>query len=192
MASTTALAAALSGGDEPLRQAAADSLARIGEMLGGLPAEAYPELTRAVTDGDRACRHLAVRALGFTTDDEIPKFLTGLLRDKDSFVRAEAINALARLGGGGVAFEDFLGDPERAVRLAAAGALAQCLGAKALERLIEFTFAGNGLDRRDAARLLRGLDIPAANAWFADVLRDKDRVHERVIVLEAIAELNMT
>lgn len=188
----SALAAALSSGDEPLRQAAADSLAHIGEKLGGLPAEAFAELTRAVTDGDRACRHLAVRALGFTTDDETPKFLTGLLRDKDSFVRAEAINALARLGGGGVAFEDFLGDPERAVRLAAAGALAQCLGAAALDNLIEFTFAGNGHDRRDAARLLRGVDIPAANARFVAVLRDQDRVHERVIVLEAIAEINMT
>ncbi|MBT3885414.1 MAG: HEAT repeat domain-containing protein, partial [Rhodospirillaceae bacterium] len=192
LALTVKLEAALSSDDKPMRQAATDSLARIGEKLGGLPAETFPVLARAAADGDQVCRHLAVRALGFSGNDQARDIFVGLLRDKDSLIRAEAITALACVGAAGSSFEDHLGDQERSVRLAAADALAKQRGTGAFDLLIEYTFAGEGRDRRPAARLLRQIDRQAASASFVHVLQDASRLRERIIAIEALEELYMT
>jgi HEAT repeat protein len=192
-----ALAPALDDDDAEVRTAAADSLARIAIKMAGLPPEAVDALLRALKRTDRDMRLLAVRALGAARKDlgaageeKIGDRLAGCLADEDSFVRAEALGALSRLGGAGPKAAAALLDPDAGVRLAAARAVAKEGSAKATVPLVEFAFAFGGYHRREAGQLLRHVDGPAASARFLDVLDDAERLRDWQVAIEALDELN--
>ncbi|MCH8038153.1 MAG: hypothetical protein IIC53_13690, partial [Proteobacteria bacterium] len=86
--------------------------------------------------------------------------------------------------------EGLLGDPEANVRLAAAQAVAEAGGPDAVARLADFAFAFEGTHRRVAGRLLRRLDVAAANARFLEALGDRDRMRFWPVAIEALEELN--
>ena len=185
-----ALAPALDDNDGEVRATAADSLSRIAMKMAGLPAEASDALLEALKGTDRDMRLLAVRALGAVRREGIGDRLAGCLADEDSFVRAEALRALSRLGGAGPKIATLLLDPDPGVRLAAAKAVAKEGGANAADSLVEFAFAFGGYHRRVAGQLLRDVDAPAASARFLDVLDDPDRLRDFQVAIEALDELN--
>ncbi|MFQ5617534.1 MAG: HEAT repeat domain-containing protein [Rhodospirillales bacterium] len=184
------LARALKDDDTDVRLAAADSLARIGGRMTAFPRQAAEALVGALADPARDMRLSAIRALGAAGGEGIADRLFGLLADEDSFIRTEAIGALSRLGKAGPGIEALLADREPGVRLAAAGAVAGAGGARAVGPLVDFAFAFDGYHRREAGRLLRNVDVPAANARFLDVLDDADRLRTWQVAIEALEELN--
>ncbi len=184
------LARALKDHDREVRLAAADSLARIGERMTAFPRQAAEALVGALADPARDMRLSAVRALGAAGGAGTADRLIGLLTDEDSFVRTEAIGALSRLGKAGPEIEVLLADRDPGVRLAAAGAVAGAGGAQAVGPLVDFAFAFEGYHRREAGRLLRNVDAPAASARFLDVLNDPDRLRTWQVAIEALEELN--
>lgn len=185
-----ALAAALGDGDGEVRLAAADSLARVAERLDALPAEAVEALVEAQEGAERDLRLFAVRALGAAGARRAAGVLAARLGDDDSFVRGDAIRALSKLGAARREIERLLGDPDSGVCLAAARAVADGGGEAAVERLVEFAFAFEGRHRREAARLLRGVDPEAASALFLEVLEDPGRTRSWQVAIEALEELN--
>ncbi len=187
-----ALAAALGDGDGEVRLAAADSLARVAERIEVLPAEAVEALVEAQGGAERDLRLFAVRALGAARARGAAGALAARLGDDDSFVRGEAIRALSKLGAPRREIAGLLGDPDSGVCLAAARALAEGGGEAAVERLVEFAFAFEGRHRREAARLLRGVDPEAASARFLEVLEDPGRTRSWQVAIEALEELNST
>lgn len=184
------LARALKDHDTDVRLAAADSLARIGERMTAFPRQAAEALVGALADPARDMRLSAVRALGAAGGAGTADRLIGLLTDEDSFVRTEAIGALSRLDKTGPEIEVLLADRDPGVRLAAAGAVAGAGGAQAVGLLVDFAFAFEGYHRREAGRLLRNVDAPAASARFLDVLNDPDRLRTWQVAIEALEELN--
>ncbi|MFQ5953967.1 MAG: HEAT repeat domain-containing protein [Kiloniellales bacterium] len=187
-----ALAEALNDSDAELRRAVADSLARIGARTGALPRQVVDALLRALGDGERDVRLSAVRALGAAGSRRAAKPLIDRLRDDDSSVRAEALTALARLGAVGPEVESLIDDREPAVRLAAARAVAAAGGVSAVERLGDFAFAHEGTHRREAGRLLRGLDRAAGSVRFLEVLDDPNRRRLWPVAIEALEEIHRT
>ncbi len=115
--------------------------------------------------------------------------ITGRLKDEDSFVRAQAVRGLARFG---TELAEHLDDVDSEVRLAAAEAMARRSGPNVLDRLVDFAFAFDGAQRRQAARLLRLVDPFAANARFIETLEDPSRRRLWRIAIEALDELNHT
>lgn len=187
------LATALTDSDTDVRLAAADSLARIAERLGVLPDEAVDALLRALGEGDRDMRLLIIRALGMVGGEGTAAVLAAQLHDEDSFIRAETVRALSRLGSVGPAVEALLqGDPDPGVRLAAAGAVAGSRAEGTVELLADFAFAFEGYHRRQAGRALRNLDIAAANRRFLEALGDAARTRLWPVAIEALEELNHT
>ncbi|MCP4383104.1 MAG: hypothetical protein GY798_17060 [Hyphomicrobiales bacterium] len=184
------LAVAVNDGNAELRLAAADSLARIGAHLHPYPPAVTDALMAAANSADRNLKLLVIRALGAADGEAVTALLTKHVRDEDSFVRTEAVRALARLGEVGTEVEALLDDPDPSVRLSAAKAVAGAGGAGAVERLVDFAFSFEGYHGRDAARLLRDLDSTRANALFIDVLRDPERKRFWSVSIEALEELN--
>ncbi len=184
------LAKALSENDGEKRLAAADSLGRIGQQLGLLPGEAVEALLDALLNTDRDLRLLAVRALGNSGDAAVAKRLIRCLRDGDSFIRTEAVRGLAQLEAVGPEIERRLDDPEPAVRLAAAEAIAGAQGRDSLDTLIDFTFAFEGYHRRQTARLLRDLDAGPASDRFVAVLNDQEQQPVWQVAIEALEEIH--
>ncbi len=184
------LARALDDADAELCRVAADSLARLAARLGVLPEEAVEALLRALLSAERGIRVAAVRGLGAAPGPGTASVLRERLGDADGFVRAEALRALARLGAVGPEVAARLEDAEPGVRLAAAQAVAGSGGAGALERLVDFAFAFEGYHRRQAGRMLRTLDVAAANERFLGALEDRDRMRLWPVAIEALEELN--
>lgn len=182
------LARTLDGGDGEIGLAAAESLARLGPRLAGLGTDVVAALARAAPGTNRDLRLAAVRALGVSRDQAAVATLERGLDDPDGFVRAESVGALTALGADGAT--RLLDDPEPSVRLAAAEAVAKAGGVGALDRLIGFAYADDGQHRREAARLLRDIDMAAANARFVEALEDGDRLRLAPIAIEALEELN--
>lgn len=185
-----ALAAVLNEADRELRFTALQSLARCAEKLGGLPADVATAVCNALTDRDREVRLAAVRALAWCDRDQAAKRLAGLLGDEDAAVRAEALRSLAGFAPAGRDLSELLGDDDPGVRLAAAQALATQKAPGALGHLVDFAFRFDGYQRRDAVRLLRGLDAGGASAWFLMALEDSNRKRAWRIAIEALEELN--
>lgn len=185
-----ALAEALTHDDRDLRLAAADSLARIGEHIDPLPDAVSEALRTALPEAERDCRLAIVRALAASDGERTAPLLLDCLRDGDSFVRAEAVRALARLGRTGTETQALLGDPDPGVRLAAAAAVAGAGRDGAVDLLVDFAFSFEGYHRREAARLLRRLDRAGATARFLEALDDRDRLRARPVAIEALEELN--
>jgi HEAT repeat protein len=186
------LAQALGADDVELCRTAADSLARIGDGIAAFSEEVTDALRQALIDADRDIRLSAIRALGAAGGAGTAKVLEAQLRDPDSFVRAETVRALARLGAAGPELAALLDDPDPGVRLAAAQALAGAGGPGAVERLADFAFAFEGYHRRAAGRLLRRLDMAAANAHFLQALDEPELLRLRPVAIEALEELNRT
>jgi len=184
-----ALARMLASGDKELRRIATDSLARVAAASKALPDEAIATLIAIAQDRDRDQRLAAARALGHAGGAEVPAAVERLAADSDPFVRAEALRALARLGAVGAVVEAALDDREPGVRLAAAQALARGGGPDTVARLVDFAFAHDGHHRREAARLLAGIDRDAAGALFLAVLADPKRLVAWHMAIEALEEL---
>jgi HEAT repeat protein len=185
-----ALARAADEGDNELRSITVDSLARIADRLGAIPDEATDVLLRALIDAERDVRLAAIRALGATGGPGTVKVIGKQLGDEDSFVRAEAVRALGRLGCSSAEVEGSLDDPNPSVRLAAAQVVGRLGGANAVGLLVEFAFAFEGYHRRQAGRLLRGIDVAAASDGFLEALRDPDRIRTWPVAIEALEELH--
>lgn len=183
-------AQALGDGDSELRRIAADSLARIGDGIVAFSEEVTDALLQASSGADRDLRLSAIRALGAAGGARAAQVIEVQLRDPDGFVRAEAVRARAKLGAAGPGVEALLGDPEANVRLAVARAVAEAGGPDAVEHLADFAFAFEGRHRRVAGRLLRRLDVAAANARFLEALGDRDRMRLWPVAIEALEELN--
>lgn len=190
----SALAGALDNEDKETRHAAADSLACISARMKKLPDDAVEALLRCIASTDTEMRLRSVRALGSAGDRVTPSNVMGCLRDNDELVRAEAVRALAARGAAASEISDALNDADPSVRLAAAEAIARADGAETVvettDRLVDFTLSFGGYHRRAAARLLRRLDVGAANARFIDILEKTERSLERQAVIEALSELN--
>lgn len=191
-----ALAAVLDEGDRDLRLAAADSLARIGERRGGLPAATVEALSAAYANTDRDLRLAVIRALGMSKvggvseDEGVADLLIRCLKDEDSFIRLEAVGALAALGAAEHEIPPLLQDADPGVRSAAAQAIAAAGGPAAAGRLIAFAFEFGGYHRREAARLLRRADAVAASGHFVAVLDDPAQQAVWQIAIEALEDLN--
>lgn len=194
-----ALAEQLANGEQELQHAAAQSLADLARRMGHLPDPAIAALIRQLSEPQlseqgRDIRRLAVRALGLSSVEALRPQLIAALDDADSLVRAEAVRAVTALGGPGNEIEHYLSDRDASVRLAAAEALAANAGDHhdIVATLVDFAFAHDGCHRRDAARLLAGIDGPAAIECFIAVLNDEDRKREWSIALEALGDLGAT
>ena len=185
----TALADILSRDDEALRRAAADSLAVIATHLGCLPEPVVEALLAAVSGTDRDLRLASIKALAASDVARTADPLAKCLEDEDDFVRAEAIRTLAKLGCCDARTEAALADRDPGVRLAAAEAIAETRGPAATGVLVDFAFAFEGYHRRQAARLLRGLDAADASARLLSVLDDPERIRVWPVAIEALEEL---
>ncbi len=184
------LAVALTASDAEVRMAAADSLARIGVRLSPLPSDVADAVTAAAPTADRDLKLLLIRALAACEGGGIDGMLMTYMSDGDSFIRKEAVGALARLGRVGGEIAALLDDPDPAVRLCAAEAIGGAGDGEAVELLVKFAFSFEGYHRLAAARLLRNLDAARASALFIDVLRDPKRQRIWAVAIEALAELN--
>ena len=185
-----ALAAALDDQDRDLRRTAADSLARLADKMGSLPADIAPALITVLADRDRDVRVGAVRALGRSGNQAAVSALARMLKDDDAIVRAEAARMMAKFDAVGPEVIELLADDDPAVRLAAAEAVASQGGPVALAQLTEFAVAFNGFHCKDAARLLREVDASAASGHFVSVLTDRDQQQGWRIAIEILGELN--
>ena len=185
-----ALAAALAGGDEDIRRAAADSLAQISGTLDGLPESALEALRKTATGKDRDLRLLATRAIANACDPAHRDLFRDLLDDEDGFVRAEAVRGLAALADDAETFGPLLGDENPGVREAAARATADGGAPDTVERLVDFAFFRGGFHKELAARLLRGMGTGDAIDRFLEILGDEDRMRVWPIAMTALAELN--
>ncbi len=183
-----ALARAVDGRDDETRLAATESLARLGPRLAGLTEDVVAALIPAASGAERDLRLAAVRALGASRDQGAVATLERGLDDEDGFVRAESVRALSALGA--AAAGRLMDDADQSVRLAAAEAVAKAGAPDSLDRLIDFAYVDEGHHRREAARLLRDLDVEAANARFIEALEDSDRLRLAPIAIEALEELN--
>ncbi len=185
-----ALAPFAAGGDRDTGVSALDSLFRIGAAMGALPDAVVDRLMATISDADRDVRRLAVRALGWSASEKPLMALIGCLADSDSFVRTEAIRALVNVGEMGPNVARLLDDPDPAVRLAAAEAVAAAGGREAVDRLVDFALAFEGYHRREVGRLLRGVDPESASIRLLEVLDDRDRLRLWQPAIEALEELN--
>ena len=185
-----ALAEALSDDDQEVRRAAADSLARVAAQAGGVPTVVTDALLATLGETDRNLRLSVVRALGAAGDDRIADILKDRLGDDDSFVRTEAVRALSAIGDVGTEVEALLEDPDPAVRLAAAEAVAGAGSEGSIDRLVRFAFAFEGYHRREAGRLLRRIDVPVASTRFVQSLADDTGKRTWPVGIEALEELN--
>ncbi len=184
------LAAALSAEDAEVRKAAADSLARIGARAGSLARAVADAVIEAMATASSDVKLLLIRALGACEADVTADLLLELLTDADSFVRAEAVRSLSRLGQAHDRIEPLLGDADPSVRMSAAEAIAGATDSRMVKPLVDFAFSFEGYHGSQTAKLLKGLDAAAASSLFVDVLRDPARRRTWSVAIEALAELN--
>jgi len=185
-----ALAEALAGTDNEVRLAAADSLARIGERAGEFEAAVFEALVASAGEAEKCLRLSVTRALGRSNSDAALKPLARRLRDKDTFVRAEAIRGFARLNAVDEKIVKYLGDEEPAVRLAAAEALGASGNTDFAPLLVDYAFAFEGYSCREAARILRRLDANQGSRLFLAALADPERKRTWKVAIEALEELD--
>ena len=185
-----ALAVAFEAGDTEMRRLAAGSLACLCGRLDGLPDQGAAAVLAAAADADPEIRLYGVRALGSQGMAKFADRLIECLGDEDSFVRTEAVGALARLGRDAPAIEFLMVDPDPGVRLAAAESVVRLRGPGATRALVDFAFGFGGYHRQAAGRLLRQADAGEANARLLEVLGDRARIRDWQVAIEALAELN--
>ncbi|MCP5088359.1 MAG: hypothetical protein GY952_16330 [Rhodobacteraceae bacterium] len=186
----SALADALELEDRDTRLAAADSLARIGARTGQLSQDISQKLLDGLSSEDRDLKVLLVRALAACDDEQATQRLRELLGNSDSFVRSEAVKALCRRQIVGTEIHELLQDPDPAVRMSAAEAIAQSGEKGTIPRLVDFALSFEGYHGRQTARLLRNLDATQASATFLRILDDPEQKRVWSVVIGALEELN--
>ncbi len=182
-----ALAEELASDDGELRLVVADSLARIAAALPSLPAPVRARLRELLTESERDLRLFAARALGASDDRDALAALRERLDDDDSFVRIEAVGALAAMEETGPEVRALLDDPDPGARSAAARAVAA--SSDAVDDLVAFAFAFEGFHCREAGRLLTQINAPEAAKRFLEVLGDREKIRTWPVAIEALEEL---
>lgn len=188
--SLAALSQALSSEDSDLRACAADSLARVAMKLGDLPAPISARARACFDAGGRDLKLPLIRALSMSSDDDIIEFLENLLKNEDSFVRAEAVRALERKHHVCAIVRALLDDPDSAVRFAVAEAIAEARKPEAVDQLVAFSFSHEGYHAKQTARLLREIDAIGASHAFVKVLGDPDQKRVWPVAIQALEEIN--
>ena len=183
------LIAVLGDPDRELCLCTLDSLWRLGETLNGLPQAALEPVVEILEGDDRELRRLAVRVLPWVRPGDVIERLRVLLADQDELVRLEAVRGLAACGAVDAAMESCLADAYPGVRLAAAKAIAHQFDEEAVEPLLAFALANDGMYWREAARLLKGCAPQQATDRFLQILLEETRKREWLVAIEALAEL---
>lgn len=172
------LAPLLDDPDWAVRQAAVESLGRIGD------ASAAPLLVAAITGADRvpdpngasAVRAAAAEALGRIGDSAMPVLLEAL-RGRHVKLRETAIAAIGAVGGPAAAASlgDMVADDRSSVRQAAITALVRAGGLAAVPALSRALAHKDPTTRRCAADALGTVREPAAVEAVKAALADPDR-----------------
>jgi HEAT repeat protein len=186
---TEALIAVLNSDDSDLHNEALASLAQHGETTGVLPAAAMEPLSAKLASEKSATRVLALRALGWVGAGAGEDILRGCLTDEDALVRAEAVAALGIRGIADKDVENCLNDDYLGVGITAANSLARLRGEDAVDALITFAFRNDGTYRRDIGQLLALHAREAGLRRLTEVLRDDAYVRQRLVVIDALAEI---
>jgi hypothetical protein len=186
-----ALIAQTQGADMELAVNALDSLSRMATSLDEFPETVEDILVGFLNGKDENRRLLALRALAGAGGKKATHALNVALDDAESFLRLEAVRALAKSGRvERERMSAMLSDPDSTVRLAAAEALASAADDAALERLADFTFAFEGYHHRETARLLSNLNPDATAERYLQVLGEDNRKREWQVAIAALGELN--
>ena len=165
-----ALIAALKDADPGVRQAAAESLGRIGD------ARAVDPLSALLGDGNVEVRRSAVEALGNVEDPKAIPALTRAAGDANPAVRREAAEALLSFDepAAGEPLIKLLGDSDPRVRLTAMEGLSQRGDRRALAPLSKLVKDPNVEIRARAVRALARYRDPAAQEGLVAALKDEN------------------
>ena len=181
-----ALIAALKDSDPGVRQAAAESLGRIGE------ARALEPLSGLLGDGNVEVRKSAVEALGNLEDPKAIPALTKAAGDANPAVRREAAEALIGFDepAAGEPLIKLLGDSDLRVRLTALEGLSQRGDRRALGPLAKLVKDPNVEVRARAVRALARYQDPSAQDGLVSALKDEN-AEVRVAAAAGLAELEL-
>ncbi len=186
-----ALGEALSDPDKEVVRIAADSLTHF-EGKGSDEAEAVTKnIIAALAITDPETRVFLIRALGRMGGEDAVETLRALTQDLDSYIVAEAVEALDFLGRGDPDLAALLDDNAPRVRLAAARMIAGLQDDAFIGDLVDFSLAHDGYHRREGGRLLRRVNPEAANAQLLAILKDASRKIEWLSVIETLEEINV-
>lgn len=183
-----ALADALSDVDKDVRLAAIESLALLGQGIESFSSAVTDALLAQVTAPEREMRLAAMRALAGAGGVGAVGILIERLGDEDPFIRGDAVRGLARLGHAAVNVVPLLEDPDGAVRMAAAQAVAEAGGPDAANQLIGFAYAQEGLHRLEAGKLLARVDAGAAVSKLIETLNDDEQKRRWQVAVDMLGE----
>ncbi len=188
---TAELGSALTSEDQELALAAADSLSRIGSRTGRLPFAISEIVKDRMQSSDRDLKIHLIRCLSTCGEDETTSYLEGLLADDDSFIRSEAVKALSVRNEFGSNAQEMLADPDPAVRLSSAQAIAKSAASGVEKKLVDFAISFEGYHGRQTARLLKDLDVDAATDAFLDILDDPNQKRIWAIAIESLGIIHL-
>jgi HEAT repeat protein len=181
-----ALIAALKDADPGVRQAAAESLGRIGD------ARALEPLSGLLGDANVEVRKSAVEALGNLEDPKAIPALTRAAGDANPAVRHEAAEALISFDepAAGEPLIKLLGDSDLRVRLTALEGLSQRGDRRALGPLAKLVKDPNVEVRARAVRALARYKDPSAQDGLVTALKD-EHPEVRVAAAAGLSELEL-